>query len=87
MNEAANPVSRRVIDSVAALSDTDPLELPPLCDEVDPDALDALCRQMSEGQVSFRYAGYSVTVDGDGFVDVEGCPAADDASMRTASGD
>lgn len=64
--------SERVIQAVAVYSNTDPLELPPLGDAVDPDALDACIGRMGDGQIDFRYAGYAVTVHSDGTVDVAG---------------
>lgn len=63
MGESA---SEAVIHTVARQTDRDPLELPPLFDVVDPDALDALVRQMRRGDVTFEYAGQTVTVDCDG---------------------
>lgn len=57
---------------VAVYSDTAPLELPPLGDAIDLDALDACIRTMEEGKIDFRYAGYAVTVHSDGTVDVSG---------------
>lgn len=59
------------MDTVAAYSDTRPLELPALHDVIDPDALDALFRSREgDGTVVFRYAGYEVTVGSDGEVDL-----------------
>ena len=63
MGESA---SEAVIHTVARETDRDPLELPPLFDAVDPDALDALARTRRGGDVTFEYAGQTVTVDCDG---------------------
>lgn len=71
------PVSERVIAAVAAATDTDPLELEPLFDSVDPDALDALFANeggttaRTEGQLTFPTNGCRVTVDADGTVAAE----------------
>lgn len=58
----------RVLEAVAVTSGIDPLELPPLYDVLDPDALDVLVVSMSDGKLSFTYAGYRVEVDADGEV-------------------
>lgn len=56
--------SMAVLEAVSETTGTAPEELPPLPGAIDPDALDALFvgRQTSV-EVSFRYAGCSVTVD------------------------
>jgi hypothetical protein len=64
-------VSRRVVESVADAAGTGPTALPSLTDVVDPDALDALfAGDRANGRVTFRYAGYRVTVDADRRVSV-----------------
>lgn len=60
----------RVIQAVAASTDTDPLELPPLYDRLDSDALDAVVRGLDNGTVQFRYVGHTVTVHSDGSVEI-----------------
>lgn len=45
-------------------------ELEPLTDVVDPDALDQLFREFTEGVVRFRYSGCDVAVSADGDVSV-----------------
>lgn len=67
-------VSRRVVRAVARETGTDPLELPRLFDTIDPDALDALVREMAAGEVQFRYAGHEVTVDSHETVTVAPAP-------------
>lgn len=64
-------VSVRVVQNVANTTDSDPLELPPLYDAVDPDALDTLVGRMSDGVVSFTYAGHVVTVTSEGSITLE----------------
>lgn len=70
-------VSERVVESVAEVKGTTPLELnPPLFSAVDPEALDALVRGMVEvpgepaGRVEFSYCGCTVAVDANGTIDV-----------------
>jgi len=64
-------VSFQIVDCVAKREHTDPLELPPLYDAVDPDALDDLFasgRQngtAQSGQIEFQYNGYTVVVEFD----------------------
>lgn len=64
--------STEVVEAVAALRDVGAIELPPLNDHVDPDALDRLLTGDGVGaQVSFSYAGTEVYVSGDGTVEVQ----------------
>ncbi|WP_247731426.1 HalOD1 output domain-containing protein [Halovivax limisalsi] len=65
------PVSERVIEEVAAATDADPLEMTPLYDVLDPDALDALFSTgtgQTNGELRFTMAGCEVVVHGDGEV-------------------
>lgn len=65
-NEPVDEASRRVVESVADAAGTAPTALPSLTDVVDPDALDALfAGDRTNGQVTFHYAGYRVTVSAD----------------------
>jgi PAS domain S-box-containing protein len=65
-----NPVSRSVIVAVADAEGVDPIDLPPLSDCIDPDALDRL---LSRGEclVRLHYQGYTVTVDQRGSVTLD----------------
>ena len=58
---------------IADAGDVDPIDLPPLADVVDPDALDALFvgDGRSEGTVRFDYCGHAVEVRASGDVRVE----------------
>lgn len=69
-------LSATVIENVAGHKGTEALLLdPPLYDVLDPDALDALFRDVDgtrrTGEVSFEYCGCHVTVASDGRVLVE----------------
>jgi len=57
-----------VVTAVAKAADTDPVELPPLYEYIDPDALDKLVGDATrfEGYITFDYDGYSVTTYADG---------------------
>lgn len=63
------PTSEIVVHTVAEARGIDALELDPLYDVIDPDALNRLTNQTSEFvTVQFRYAGCEVTVHCDGEV-------------------
>lgn len=70
-------LSSAVVHAVADAEGADPLDLTPLYDAVDPDALDSLFASLTgEGaasidEVSFEYEGYDVTVTADGSVSLE----------------
>lgn len=62
---SGRPVTEAVVESTAETLGTDPLELGPLYDAIDPDVLEALVgggADDSDVQVSFRFAGRRVTV-------------------------
>lgn len=71
-----NEVSQRVVAAVAAERDVEPLELPPMYDVIDPDALNKLfddrfsARGDGLGRVIFTMAGCEVVVHSDGEVAV-----------------
>lgn len=66
----ADDVSERIVTEIATRDGVDPIELPPLFDAVDPDALEVLFAPKANGEtrrgrVWFRYAGYDVTIEYD----------------------
>ncbi|NHN42755.1 hypothetical protein G9C85_14105 [Halorubellus sp. JP-L1] len=71
-----DPVSMRVVDRVADVTGTDPLDLEPLYDVVDPDHLDALFERndgvgdQRGAEVRFVMEGCDVVVSADGSIDV-----------------
>lgn len=69
-------VTERVVDAVASNTGREPLELPPLYDAIDPDALEALVGRMADGEIVFSYAGCEVTVANDGVTTVESAPTS-----------
>jgi len=82
-DECADGASMAVVDAVATRRNVDPLELPPLYEWIDPEAIDALFD--SEGETSshrleFVYDGHLVTIDGtDGCtILVDGTPVTGD---------
>lgn len=74
---ASTSPSTAVIETVAAVSDSEPMAIVPLYEAVDPDALDSLvvangqCSSRSGPTVTFGFAGYDVSVRGDGTVAVQ----------------
>ncbi|WP_204365325.1 HalOD1 output domain-containing protein [Halorubrum aidingense] len=57
-----------IVEAVAAVSDHDPADLPPLYETIDPDALNTLLGPAGDRSdqplaVSFAYFGYNVRVD------------------------
>lgn len=55
--------SKGVYTVVATVANCSPLDLTPLADAVDPDALDALVTDANEpNHISFTYCGYEITV-------------------------
>nr|WP_273742503.1 HalOD1 output domain-containing protein [Natrinema soli] len=63
-----------VVSAVADAEDVDPVELPPLYEAIDPEALNDLCTSRSGssvGKVEFQYAGHDVVVRGTGEVEVQ----------------
>jgi len=73
LSEAASP-STEVVRRVASEASVDPIDLPPLYEAVDPDALDRFLESVDgttptvSEAVRFRYAGYHVAVEADGAV-------------------
>lgn len=59
--------STAIVEAVGTITDTDPIELDPLGDAIDPDHLDGLFDSPSSSErehvsVSFSYADYRITV-------------------------
>lgn len=65
-------VTTAVVGAVADAKAVDPLDLPPLYEAVDPDALGDLVGGAAGGaRIEFAYAGCRVVVRGDGTVAVD----------------
>ena len=72
LNHEMTPVVA-VVSAIADAAGTDPLELPPLSNAIDPEALNDLVdfeRDSGLESISFEYVGYDVVVSGDGDVQV-----------------
>lgn len=74
MGEGRLTIVDRIIQRVSTETNTDPLDLPPLYETIEPDALEACIRGMADGEVSFTYAGTAVAVDSDGSIRVTTTP-------------
>jgi len=75
-----------VVEAVAREAGVRPVDLPPLYDTIDPDALDQLLPTDGPGLVRFRYDDYDVTLSGADDVRVEACDESADAeSPRLAT--
>jgi hypothetical protein len=74
--EADQSLSTVVVAAVAAVAEADPLELQPLRESVDPDALDDLFASTrggivrETGQIAFPIDDYLVVVDASGEIEV-----------------
>ena len=75
----SRPLPVAIVERVADRENADPLDLPPLAEAVDTDALSALFATpgRSPDSVTFAYNGYSVTVEGPEQVLVEPLEAQD----------
>jgi hypothetical protein len=76
------PASEAVVEAVADEEGISPIDVrPPLYAAIDPDALDELASRMSRrsddspGRIVFAYAGYEVTVRGDGEISLADGPS------------
>lgn len=65
-------VSEAVISAIADLENVSPLELPPLYEVIDPDALNVLFqRDATPRRVEFSYRGHDVVVRNEGDVSID----------------
>jgi len=69
------PVSMKVVQRVAAVTDQEVTKLPPLYDAIDPEALNSLIEPVvttrASLEIQFTYAGQQIIIDGRGAVSVE----------------
>jgi hypothetical protein len=83
--ESSRTPAEAVLDALGEVTDVDPIDLSPLYDAVDPDALDQLFhaadgRSDGDGLLGFAFEDWNVFVSGDGRIRV--C----DATRETESG-
>ncbi|WP_167768636.1 HalOD1 output domain-containing protein [Haloarcula amylovorans] len=87
MGETSGSLSERIVQRVATTTNSDVVELPPLYDSIDPDALDMTVKEMSGGAISFKYAGHEVTVTHGGAIRLEEQPTGTPATEIAMSDD
>jgi len=58
-----NPTLALALERIAAREGCDVLELPPLYDTIDPEALTSLLESDTDLMVCFEYCGYRVLID------------------------
>ncbi|CQR53277.1 MULTISPECIES: HalOD1 output domain-containing protein [Haloferax] len=63
-------LSTNIVLSIAAIEGVRPTQLPPLAQTIDPDALEAVFDCSNDALLSFSYAGYRVTLDALGSIEV-----------------
>lgn len=69
-------INEAIITKIADLEDVDPLELPPLYEAVNTDALTRLVTSFatgpsdSGGEIAFSYYGYRVSIRADGSIEL-----------------
>lgn len=88
--QSTRTLSEAVVERVAAAEGADPLELDPLYEAIDPDALERLFSPEGgprpDGRIAFNYCGHTVVVDSDRSVSLSDDPpevAAADAVLNS----
>lgn len=88
--DGTEPASVAVVEAVSSVSGDDPAELPPLYTAIDPGALDGLFGPaaagsgLDEGEITFEYAGYLVTVHGHGSIEIRSAGSAGSDSFGSS---
>lgn len=62
----AEPPVVALVNTVATVRDSDPMELPPLEETISTDALEMLLERGNGVTITFSYEGLQITVDDDG---------------------
>ncbi|WP_339104214.1 HalOD1 output domain-containing protein [Haloterrigena salinisoli] len=87
-SESEQPSSALVI-ALSEVNGTDPMDLEPLYNVLDPDALNSLFDSTGSsrlaGSVSFEYCGYQVTIEADGGGCISELADSDTASLSMQS--
>jgi hypothetical protein len=66
MDGVERTVSELIVEKVAEVTDCDPLDLPPLYQSIDPDAVDELIESLSSGTIHFTYANQNIEIASSG---------------------
>ena len=85
--EAWQSVSGAVVERVADAEGVDPLDLDPLYEAIDPDALDKLCGGAGDddrpsARIVFEYHGYTVVIDGPDSVTLAGVQSPNEPARQ-----
>ena len=73
VHQNSDQISIDVIETIAAVTESDPLTMdPPLYEVIDTDALDTLYERGAAATVVFEYDGHTVTIHDDHTVTVDG---------------
>lgn len=73
VHQNSDQISIDVIETIASVTGTDPLEMdPPLYETIDTDALDTLYKRGADARIEFAYDGHTVVVEPDRTVTVDG---------------
>jgi uncharacterized ParB-like nuclease family protein len=71
MGSGEQPLSRKIVTTVAEMEETDPTDLTrPLARAIDTDAVEMIFRDTT-GELTFEYLDYEVTVDSADRVEVQ----------------
>lgn len=71
-SQADESLVTALVQAVEAATGIDAIDLPPLHDAVDPDALNALVRSTDQTlHVTFEYAGLAVAIEGNGEISLK----------------
>ena len=68
MSERASNPSEAIVLKITERTDVNPVDLPPLYERVDPEALDSLVQGPGSFYATFEYTGYEVTVSETGCI-------------------
>ena len=69
-DDSDTPLAESVVNVIANVKGVDPLDIPPLYDSVDLDAVEALLEDTDTQQIQFRHAGFDVVVTSSGDIKI-----------------
>lgn len=68
--DAGDEIVHRILAAIAENEQCDPLDLPPLSENIDPDALGEVIQGTGVTGISFSYYGYHIWIGSEGTVSV-----------------
>ena len=82
-------LTETIVAAIATIKDTRLIDLDPLYNSADPDALERLFRDQHASRhtirVSFQHEGYAVVINGDGSIDIDPSPPAETTESGEAT--